>query len=97
VIVWEFQVRSGSEQAFLKAYGPDGDWARLFRRSPDFLGVELARSVKNPDRYYTFDTWSSCASFNAFCEQNAKAYEALDHKLARLTDWERRIGSFPPE
>ncbi len=95
--MWEFQVRSGSEQAFVNAYGPEGAWAQLFRRSPDFVGVELTRSVKNPDRFFTFDTWVSRAGFEAFCEQNAKAYEALDQKLAGLTDWERRIGSFPSE
>ena len=33
VIVWHFQIASGRERAFEDAYGPGGDWARLFERS----------------------------------------------------------------
>jgi quinol monooxygenase YgiN len=97
VIVWEFQVKSGSEKAFLEAYGPEGAWAQLFRKSPDFVGLELARSERNALRFFTFDTWASREAFESFCQQNAKAYQDLDQKLSGLTEWERRIGTFPPE
>ena len=45
VVVWEFDIRAGAEEAFLEAYGVDGEWARLFRRGTGFLRVELARSI----------------------------------------------------
>ena len=45
IVVWEFQVKKECQAEFVAAYGPDGDWARLFRRSPEFLGVELLGSV----------------------------------------------------
>ena len=41
IVVWEFQVKAECVPEFVGAYGPDGEWARLFRRSPEFLGVEL--------------------------------------------------------
>ncbi len=46
IVVWEFQVKTECEAEFVAAYGPDGEWARLFMRSPEFLGVELLGSVR---------------------------------------------------
>ena len=97
VVVWEFQVKAGCEQQFMGAYGPEGAWAQLFRHSPGFLGVELTRSVGHPSRFFTFDMWVSNASYQSFCEEHATAYDALDRKLAGLTEWERRVGAFPTE
>lgn len=45
VIVWEFAVTAEHVEAFERAYGPDGDWAALFQRSPQFHGTELLRST----------------------------------------------------
>jgi len=28
--LWEYEVKSGCEERFESAYGPGGDWARLF-------------------------------------------------------------------
>jgi heme-degrading monooxygenase HmoA len=95
--MWEFQVRPGCEEAFQEAYAPDGMWARFFRKSPEFLGVELVRSVKHPARFFTLDAWTSETAFRNFCQQNGESYETLDVKLAGLTEWERRIGAFPSE
>ncbi len=90
-------MKSGCDQQFVAAYGPDGVWAQFFRKSPEFLGIELTRSVGHPSRFFTFDMWASRAAFNAFCEQNSAAYMALDQKLSGLTEWERRVGAFPSE
>ena len=35
VVVWEFEPRPDAVPAFVHAYGPDGEWVPLFRRSPD--------------------------------------------------------------
>ena len=90
-------MRAGCETAFLEAYSSDGVWARLFRKSPDFLGVELVQSVQHPTRYFTLDAWTSRAAFEGFRRDYAESYATLDVKLAGLTEWERRIGAFPSE
>ena len=95
VVMWEFEVRSGCEAAFVEAYSPTGVWARLFRKSPEFLGVELVQSVKHPSRYFTLDAWTSRKAFEEFRIEYSESYETLDVKLAGLTEWERRIGAFP--
>jgi hypothetical protein len=43
VSLCEFRVNTGFVFEFEKAYGPDGDWARLFRRGDGYLGTELLR------------------------------------------------------
>ena len=97
IVMWEFQVKVGCETEFVTAYGPEGEWARLFRRSPEFLGVELLGSVGNAGRFFTLDHWSSSAAMDAFLNANATAYDVLDRRFSGLTLWERRIGGFPCE
>ena len=95
--MWEFEVREGCEAAFLQAYASDGVWARLFRKSPEFLGVELVQSVKHSKRYFTLDAWTSRKACESFRYEYSESYETLDVKLAGLTEWERQIGAFPSE
>jgi heme-degrading monooxygenase HmoA len=97
IVVWEYEVKAGCEERFREAYGSEGAWAELFRRTPGFLMVELVRSVQHPARFFTFDHWSSADVFRDFCMTHAAAYEALDTRMAGLTEWERRIGAFPSE
>ena len=41
VILWRFRPVVGQESEFERAYGPSGEWARLFRRDEGYLGTEL--------------------------------------------------------
>ena len=95
IVVWEYQVKAECKAEFVEAYGPDGEWARLFRRSPEFVGIELLGSVGNPTRYFTLDHWGSEAAMDEFLSTNATAYDVLDRRFTGLTVWERRIGGFP--
>ena len=95
IVVWEFQVKAECKAEFVAAYGPDGDWAKLFSRSPEFLGVELVGSVGNSTRFFTLDHWSSATGLDLFLANHATAYDVLDRRFTGLTVWERRIGSFP--
>jgi quinol monooxygenase YgiN len=94
IVVWEFQVKPECEAEFVAAYGPEGDWARLFRRSPEFQGLELLGSAGNTGRFFTLDHWSSSAAMDVFLQTNATAYDVLDRRFSGLTVWERRIGGF---
>jgi heme-degrading monooxygenase HmoA len=93
VILWEFEVRAGSEAAFEAAYGPDGDWARLFGRAPGYLGTELLRAGE-PRRYLTIDRWETRDAFEKFRDAHRDDYEALDRRCEALTVRETPIGKF---
>lgn len=94
VIVWEFVVKSGSEREFERAYGPNGEWARLFEKAPGFRKTDLLRDVSRANRYFTLDWWDSEEAFDAFRRVHADEYEAIDGRCAQLTESELRIGCF---
>lgn len=94
VIVWRFEPVAGREAEFARAYGPEGDWARLFMRAPGFLGTELLRERGRPGRWLTIDRWQSTAGHAAFARDHAAEYAALDERCEELTAHEERIGEF---
>ncbi len=94
VILWEFLVREGREAAFEKAYGPDGDWARFFRRDGGYLGTELLADPNVPRCYLTIDRWVSREAHQDFSRRLKEEYESLDASFKGLSARETRLGSF---
>ena len=104
VIVWQFQVATEHEEAFENAYGPGGDWARLFERSNDFRGSELLRAVLDDQDpavseqasrdYFTIDRWTSRDAYVAFNDRFAREYEELDNRFLELCEVEVCLGKF---
>jgi quinol monooxygenase YgiN len=91
VMVWRFDVKPTAVDAFLGAYGSDGDWARLFATADGFLGTELFRSEADPRRFVTVDTWSDIGAWEDFRRRRAEEYAALDQRCAAYTVAEQRI------
>ena len=94
VIVWEFWVRQDREAEFVVKYGPEGAWARFFRRSRGYLRTELVKDVAADHRFLTLDYWETEEGFRSFREQNLAEYERLDKEFAGLTEKETRLGAF---
>ncbi len=94
VIAWEFRVQSSRAAEFERAYGPEGDWARLFGRSPAYRGTELLRDPDDPERYLTLDRWDDVADFDAFKAGHGDDYHALDLACEPLCAEERLVGRF---
>lgn len=93
-IVWSFEVKPGSIEAFERAYGPAGDWARLFRKAPGYKGTELLKDVDTPGRYLTIDRWTSREDFWRLREAFRAEYMALDARCEGLTRREQLVGDF---
>jgi heme-degrading monooxygenase HmoA len=93
---WEFEVAPEHQAAFVRAYGPDGDWVRLFRRAPGYVRTELLRDLARPARFVTLDHWESPEAFAAFRARYAAEFEAIDARCQALTLSEREIGRFEP-
>lgn len=94
LVIWEFTVLEGQERAFERAYGPEGAWAKLFRRDPSYLGTELVRDLNNPRKYLTLDYWTSPEAYNAFRERHAAEYKTIDAKCEAMTESEREVGRY---
>ena len=92
--LWEFVVEPECVPSFVEAYGPEGPWARLFRRSPAYLGTDLLRDREDPRRYLTIDNWQSKDGYRAFMNDFREDYESLDRSLSGLASEERLVGHF---
>ena len=92
VRLWRFVVPAGNEERFIAAYGPEGDWARLFAEAQGFGRVELWRSEHGS--FMTADHWASRADFDRFQANLGGRYHALDAELDGLAADEIFIGAF---
>jgi heme-degrading monooxygenase HmoA len=94
VVVWQFEVAEEKVAAFEAAYGPEGNWAQLFRQSPEYLGTELLRDAYVAGLYLTIDRWKSEEVFRIFRKDHDPAYEELDRACDALTEKETRVGAY---
>lgn len=95
VTLWEFEVKSGCEELFEQAYGPQGEWVRLFRRDARYRGTRLLRDVGRERVYVTMDEWESREAYEEFREKNAAEYAGIDKKCEALTHGESPLLRYP--
>ena len=91
--VWEYLVSAKTAREFERVYGPEGEWAALFRRHPGYRRTELLRDLDR-GRYLTIDHWESREACAAFREAFAAEFKALDERCERLTSRETLVGEF---
>jgi heme-degrading monooxygenase HmoA len=92
VALREFEVKPGCEKRFEKVYGPDGDWAKLFRNDSNYQETRLLRDATRAAIYLTLDFWKSRQAYEGFMESHATEYKKLDAAGESLTLGERKIG-----
>lgn len=90
--LWRFEVAPANERRFIVAYGPGGDWARLFATAPGFIRTELWRD--GDGIYLTADHWESVTAFEAFQAMQGEAYRRLDAELEGVAGIESFVGAF---
>ena len=94
VALWEYEVKPGCEKRFEKAYGPDGDWAKLFHSDSHYREMRLVQDAFRRGVYLTMDFWESRAAYEKFTGEHQREDEALDARGEQMTAKERRIGLF---
>ena len=94
VALWEFEVKPGCEKRFLKVYGPEGDWAKLFRKDANYQETLLLHDADHPATFMTLDFWATRQAYETFMAAHAAEYEGLDAAGQGLTLRERKIGWF---
>jgi heme-degrading monooxygenase HmoA len=91
VIVWKYEVLADAEIDFRIAYGPEGDWARLFAKHEGFIGTELV-ATDDLHHYLTIDRWESEKAFNSYMERDRDDYMRLDQQFEAFTVTEDLVG-----
>ncbi|GAA0714899.1 antibiotic biosynthesis monooxygenase [Dokdonella soli] len=90
--VWRFRVIDGAVAAFEEAYGPRGDWARLFSRAAGFIGTELLRLDGDEPVYLTIDRWNCASDYHHARAALDFGYAALDRRCEAYTSEETWLG-----
>ena len=91
--LWEFEVKSGCEELFEQAYGPEGEWARLFRGDARYRGTRLLRDAVRKRVYVTIDEWESREAYEEFRGKYAAEYAEIDKECESLTAGESHLAS----
>ncbi len=94
VTLWEFEVKPGCEELFERAYGPEGNWVRLFRRDARYRGTRLLPEVGRERVFITIDQWESREGYEEFRKKWAAEYAEIDRKCEGLTVSEIQLASF---
>jgi ribosomal-protein-alanine acetyltransferase len=94
IVIWEFRVRPGRRRAFEKAYGPSGEWVRLFSRMRGYIRTELIRDPDRPLRYVTVDIWRSRLAYERSKRQRRDDYMRIHKRCSLLTIEEKLVGKF---
>ena len=94
LVLWEYEVKSGSEKQFEDVYGPAGDWARLFRIHSHYRETRLLQDSFRSNVYLTLDFWTSRDAYEQFMSAHKTKYQAIDALGERLTASERRVGAY---
>ena len=92
--IWQYTIHPELESEFLEAYQPDGEWACLFSRDPNYIKTELLQDSKNKAQYMTIDYWTSEAARDAFRSKYGREYDELDERCDSYTRSETLIGDF---
>ncbi len=94
LIIWEYEVKMGSEEAFENMYGPSGDWAQLFNSDTEYSKTILLKDSPEKQIYLTLDFWNSELDYEDFYAKNESEISRLDGIGDQLTLSERLIGRF---
>jgi len=94
LVLWEYEVKSGSEKQFEDVYGPAGAWARLFRTDSHYRETRLLRDPFRSNVYLTLDFWTSRDSYEKFISAHKAVYQAIDTLGEGFTANERRVGAY---
>lgn len=95
VIVKEYRVEEGKEEAFEAAFDPaSGPRAELFAMSDDYLGSELLHGDADASRYLAVERWRSQRAYERFAHAHTEELTALERAAVELSKGLRLIGDF---
>ena len=93
-VVWQFEIRPGTEQDFERFYGADGEWTKLSRRSRSFLGSSFLRDLAVDTRYLLVEYWGEMVVYEKHMADFVSDVKALEAERERFVERMETIGIF---
>jgi hypothetical protein len=93
-IVWQFDVKAGSEHDFERFYGVEGEWTAVNRHSRSYLGTSFLRDQSRSTRYLVIEYWSEMVVYEQHKAYKRDDLEALIARRNELADAMEPFGVF---
>lgn len=93
-IVWQFEIKAGSEEQFEELYGVDGEWNAANRHSRSYLGTSFLRDQNRPSRYLVIEYWSEMVVSEQHKQYRRDDRRALDASRDALVHSVEPLGIF---
>jgi heme-degrading monooxygenase HmoA len=93
-IVWQFEVKAGSEHDFERFYGVEGEWTAVNRHSRSYLGTSFLRDQSRSTRYLVIEYWSEMVVYEQHKAYKRDELEALITRRGDLVDGMEPLGVF---
>jgi hypothetical protein len=93
-IMWQFDVKSGSETEFEQLYGASGEWTALNRHARSYLGSSFLRDQNRLSRYVVVEYWSEMIVYEQHRAGRSDAIASLEQRSATLVDSVEPLGIF---
>lgn len=93
-IVWQFDVRPGSEREFEQFYGADGEWTAANRLSRSYLGSSFLRDQNRMSRYLVIEYWSEMVVYEQHKAYQQDETARLDASRDKLVESAEPVGVF---
>ena len=88
-IMWQFDVKQGSETEFEQLYGVEGEWTAMNRHSRSYLGTSFLRDQSRSSRYILTEYWSEMLVYEqhrAFRSDTVASLEQRSHALVESVE-----------
>ncbi len=93
-IVWQFDVKAGSEASFEQFYGADGEWTAANRHSRSYLGSSFLRDQNTKSRYLVIEYWSEMLVYEQHKVYRGDEVEKLEARRNELVEAVEPLGVF---
>jgi quinol monooxygenase YgiN len=93
-LVWQFDVREDSREAFEQIYGADGEWTALARRSRSYLGSAFLRDQTAPTRYLLTEYWSEMVVYERHVQDFTDEIASLTRRRDEMLTAVQSLGVF---
>jgi hypothetical protein len=93
-IMWQFDVRAGSEDEFEQLYGADGAWTAMNRHTRSYLGSSFLHDQNRASRYIVIEYWSEMIVSEPNRGTRAAAIAAVEARRTALIDSVEPLGVF---
>jgi hypothetical protein len=93
-IMWQFDVKQGSETEFKQLYGVEGEWTAMNRHSRSYLGSSFLHDQNRSSRYIVIEYWSEMLVYEQHRAFRSDAVTSLEQRSRALVDAVEPLGVF---